>query len=126
MRFAKLVALSSLTLLGITAAPACKDQSARILVCDLGTLTTEQRARHTAVTKRLLAHATRKEMADGYLFFIDRSHISAAELAEWVADESRCCPAVDFHIELPASGLLTLRLSGGAEVKEFIAAELRL
>lgn len=45
---------------------------------------------------------------------------------EWVADESRCCPAVDFHVELPAFGALTLRLDGGAEVKEFIAAELGL
>ena len=98
----------------------------RILTCNMNALTKEQRARHEAVTRRLLQHAVRKELADGYLFTIDRAHISVAELAEWVADESRCCPAVDFQIELPAFGALALRLDGGADVKEFIAAELGL
>jgi hypothetical protein len=98
----------------------------RILACDMSALTKQQRTRHEAVTKRLLQHATRKDLADGYVFTIDRAHIPVPELAEWVADESRCCPAVDFHIELPAFGVLTLRLDGGADVKEFLAAELGL
>ena len=92
----------------------------------MNALTKEQRARHEAVTKRLLEHATRKELPGGYQFTIDRSRVSVAELAEWVADESRCCPAVDFRVELPAFGALTLGLDGGADVKEFIAAELGL
>ncbi|MEK6372233.1 MAG: hypothetical protein AABO58_06010 [Acidobacteriota bacterium] len=98
----------------------------RILACNMNALTKEQRARHVAVSKLLLAHASRKELADGYAFTIDRARVSVAELAEWVADESRCCPAVDFHVELPAFGPLTLRLDGGADVKELIAAELGL
>lgn len=126
MRFLKLVALSSLALLGITAAAAEVQKPQRILACNMNALTKEQRTRHEAVTKRLLQHATRKDLADGYLFTIDRAHISVAELAEWVADESRCCPAVDFHVELPAFGPLTLRLDGGADVKEFVATELGL
>lgn len=96
----------------------------RVLVCDMSALTGEQRARHRAATARLLEHATRDDLADGYAFTIDRQHVSVAELAEWVADESRCCPAIDFYVELPAFGPLTLRLGGGAAVKEFIAAEL--
>jgi hypothetical protein len=98
----------------------------RILACDMNALTKEQRTRHEAVTRRLLAQATRKELADGHVFTIDRADLSVAELAEWVADESRCCPAVDFHVELPAFGPLTLRMDGGADVKEFVAAELGL
>ncbi|HYH08680.1 MAG TPA: hypothetical protein VEK11_16615 [Thermoanaerobaculia bacterium] len=126
MRSIKSVVLFSLTLLGITGGAAGAVQPRRILACDMTALTPEQRTRHGAVTKRLLDHATRKELADGYLFTIDRQHISVPELAEWVADESRCCPAVDFHVVLPAFGPLTLRLDGGADVKEFIAAELGL
>ncbi|HEX8408635.1 MAG TPA: hypothetical protein VF883_07215 [Thermoanaerobaculia bacterium] len=98
----------------------------RVLVCNLGALTPEQRARHAAMTRRLLEHARREDLADGYVFTIDREHLPVADLAEWVADESRCCPAVDFHVELPAFGPLTLRLDGGADVKEFMAAELGL
>lgn len=126
MRFVKLIALSSLALLGITAGAAEVAQPRRILACNRTALSREQRTRHEAVTRRLLQRATRKDLADGYRFTIDRAHVSVAELAEWVADESRCCPAVDFHVELPAFGPLTLRLGGGADVKEFIAAELGL
>lgn len=126
MRFQKLIVLSSLTLLGATAGAGGVEKPQRVLACNMNALTQEQRTRHEAVTKRLLAHATRMDLAGGYLFTIDRARISVAELAEWVADESRCCPAVDFQVELPAFGALTLRMDGGADVKEFIAAELRL
>lgn len=126
MRFLKLIALSSLALLGITTAAAEVQKPQRILACNMNALTKEQRTRHEAVTKRLLQHATRKDLAEGYLFTIDRAHVSVADLAEWVADESRCCPAVDFRVELPAFGPLTLRMDGGADVKQFIAAELGL
>lgn len=98
----------------------------RILTCNMNALTKDQRTRHEAMTRRLLEHATREDLADGYLFTIDPARISVAELAEWVADESRCCPAVDFHLDLPAFGSLTLRLDGGADVKAFVAAELGL
>jgi hypothetical protein len=128
MRFLKLVALSSLALLGITAAADAAEvrKPQRILACNMNALTKEQGTRHEAMTRRLFEHATRQDLADGYVFTVDRAHVSVAELAEWVADESRCCPAVDFHVELPAFGPLELRLDGGADVKEFIAAELGL
>jgi hypothetical protein len=126
MRLMKLMILSSLAAFGMVAGAADAPRPQRVLACDMTALTREQRTRHRAVTERLLQHATRKDLPDGYVFTIDRQHISVPELAEWVADESRCCPAVDFHIELPAFGPLTLRLDGGPEVKEFIAAEIGL
>jgi len=66
----------------------------------------------------------RKDLGDDYLFTIDRADISVAELAEWVADESRCCRAIDFHIGLPAFGPFAVHVDGGTDVKKFIAAEL--
>jgi hypothetical protein len=86
----------------------------------------QEEEQHEALTRRLLEHATTKELPDGFTFTIDRNRVSVAELAEWVSDESRCCPAVDFFVELPAFGSLTLRVGGGADVKEFLAAELGL
>jgi hypothetical protein len=126
MTFLKLIALSSLALVGVAAHASQVEKPRRTLACNLHALTKEQRARHEEVTKRLLQYARRTDLSDGYLFTIDRGHVSVAELAEWVADESRCCPAVDFHVELPAFGPLSLRLDGGADVKQFIAAELGL
>jgi hypothetical protein len=96
----------------------------RVLVCNMNALTAAQRERHAAMTKRLIERATRRDFDEGIEFSVDPRLLSAADLAEWVADESRCCPAVDFHLDLPASGPLTLRLDGGADVKVFIAAEL--
>lgn len=98
----------------------------RTLVCNLDALSPEQRTRHLASTKRLLATAQREDLDDGFVFRIDRQSMPVAELAEWVADEARCCPAVDFALELPFDGPLTLRMGGGADVKSFIAAELGL
>jgi hypothetical protein len=92
----------------------------------MNALTTEQRGRHVAATKRLLERSSRADLRHGYIFTIDRADLSVAELAEWVADESRCCPALDFHVELPAFGPLILRIDGGEDVKRFIAAELGL
>jgi hypothetical protein len=36
----------------------------RILACNINALTKEQRARHEAVTRRLLQHAPRKDLAN--------------------------------------------------------------
>ena len=48
MRFLKLAALSSLTLLGITTAAPAVEKPQRILACNMNALTKEQRARHEA------------------------------------------------------------------------------
>jgi hypothetical protein len=125
MPLLKLIVLSSLTLLGMTAGGA-EPHSRRVLACNVGALTPAQRARHAVMTDRLLNIARRTTLKDGYLFTLDRGKVSVPDLAEWVADEARCCPGVDFHLELPAIGPLTLRLDGGAEVKAFLAAEMGL
>lgn len=121
-----LIAVSFLTLLCAAAAGAQPPKQTRVLACKAGALTPAQRTRHGALTQRLLKSAKRQDLADGYVFTISPEHVSIPDLAEWVADEARCCPAVDFHLTLPANGPLTLRLDGGADVKAFLAAELGL
>lgn len=126
MQYLKLVALSSLALFGITAAAAEVATPQRVLACNMNALTPTQRTRHREMTEHLLKVAKRKDLEDGYLFTVDPKMVSVSDLAEWVANEARCCPAVDFQLELPANGPLTLRLDGGADVKAFLAAELGL
>jgi len=56
-----------------------------------------------------------------------RPLISVAEVAEWVAAESKCCPFFDFHIDLEQQGRrVCLRLTGGANIKTFIRSEFGL
>jgi hypothetical protein len=125
MSILRIVMLSSLTFLGITAG-AAETSTKRVLACNMGALTPAQRTHHREMSEQLLKIAKRAELKDGYLFTVDRERVSVPDLAEWVANEARCCPAVDFHLELPANGPLTLRLDGGADVKAFLAAEMGL
>jgi len=90
-------------------------------------LTPEERTRHKQLSDKLMA--VRKEIvesAKGYEFQFSPADVSLAELAEWVAAESKCCPFFDFHIDLEREGqLLCLRLTGEEGIKAFIRAEFR-
>jgi hypothetical protein len=67
------------------------------------------------------------ETETSYEFQFNPSVISIAELADWVAAESKCCPFFDFHIDLKREGtLVCLRLAGDEGVKQFILGEFQL
>jgi len=93
--------------------------------CNTKALTAEERARHKSLTEKLMA--LRKETVEtekGYEFQYSPSEVSLAELASWVAAESKCCPFFDFHIDLEREGkLMCLRLTGEEGIKAFIRAE---
>ncbi len=94
--------------------------------CNTKALTPEERARHKQLTEKLIAE--RKEIVEtpkGYEFQFSPKNVSLAELADWVAAESKCCPFFDFHIDLEREGkLVCLRLTGEEGIKAFIRAEL--
>jgi hypothetical protein len=96
--------------------------------CDTKALTAEERAHHKQLTEKLLA--ARKEIletAKGYEFQFSPKTVSLAEMADWVAAESKCCPFFDFHIDLEGEGsLLCLRLTGEEGIKPFICAEFQV
>ena len=96
--------------------------------CNTKALNPTERARHKQLSEKLAAE--RKEIVEtekGYEFQFSPSDISLAELAEWVAAESKCCPFFDFHIDLERGGhLLCLRLTGEEGIKAFIRAEFKL
>jgi hypothetical protein len=93
--------------------------------CNIKALTPEERAHHKQFGEKLMA--TRKEIVEtekGYEFQYSPRDVSLAELADWVAAESKCCPFFDFHIDLEREGkLLCLRLTGEEGIKAFIRSE---
>jgi hypothetical protein len=93
--------------------------------CNVKALTPEERARHKQLGDKLAAERRKiVETAKGYEFQFSPKTVSLAELAEWVAAESKCCPFFDFHIDLEEEGgLLCLRLTGEGGIKAFIRAE---
>src|SRR5260221_14120268 len=96
--------------------------------CNVKALNAEERKRHAELTGKLLAKRREVvEMEKGYEFQYAPEDVSVAEVAEWVAAESKCCPFFDFHIDLEQQGrLVCLRLTGGTSIKTFIRSEFRL
>jgi hypothetical protein len=96
--------------------------------CNAKALSPTERARHKLLTDKLVAQRTRVvEIEKGYEFQYSPSTVSLAELAEWVSDESKCCPFFGFHLDLENEGtLLCLRLTGKKGIKEFVQAEFRV
>jgi hypothetical protein len=96
--------------------------------CNSKALTAEERARHKLLTDKLMS--VRKEIVEtekGYEFQYRPGDVSLAELADWVATESKCCPFFDFHIDVEREGkLLCLGLTGEEGIKAFIRAELKV
>ena len=113
-----------------TAQPVPEKQEKQLMTqskfyCNTKALNPTERARHKLLTDKLVAQRARiVETEKGYEFQYSPSTVSLAELAEWVAAESKCCPFFGFHIDLENEGtLLCLRLTGEKGVKEFVRVE---
>jgi hypothetical protein len=111
--------------------------SAEPLVCNLNALNGQERERHQALGEKLRSAVVgREELTNGYTLVLDLSRLPydaagspfcVVEIAEWVDLEARCCPFLDFGIELQGKGgNVKLRLTGGKDVKAFLKEELGL
>ncbi len=96
--------------------------------CNAKALSPAERAHHKQLTEKLLAARTATvETEKGYEFQFSPSTVSIAELADWVVAEGKCCPFLDFHIDLEQEGKLAcLRLTGQEGTKAFIRSEFQV
>ena len=96
--------------------------------CNLKALSMKERARHMQLTYEIeRARVETVEMANGFAFRFQDGTVSLAELAEWVAAETKCCPFFDFDIEQQAdNGPLWLKLRGKEGAKAFMRGEFRI
>ncbi|MGH9773879.1 MAG: hypothetical protein ACRD50_02910 [Candidatus Acidiferrales bacterium] len=93
--------------------------------CNLKALSVAEWMRHHELGKELkAAREDTNELADGYAYRLDSRKAPLADVAEWVAQERRCCPFFDFEIALERDGgPLWLKLRGKEGVKQFIRDE---
>jgi hypothetical protein len=96
--------------------------------CNIQALSAAERSEHSALTKKLLASRKNTlETQTGYSFEFGAADLSLAEVAQFVAAESKCCPFFNFQIDVEREGSeLRLRLSGDEEAKPFMRAEFHL
>jgi hypothetical protein len=95
------------------------------LACNLKALSPTQRARQSALSRKLSAAVLEKrEAPDGLTFRLSLADMSLPELGEWIDDERLCCPFLDFRLSLDREGgALHLSLTGRAGVKEFLISD---
>jgi hypothetical protein len=99
-------------------------ESQPILACDLTALDAHERERRSALANKVHAAAIgRRELPNGYALKLDRQKVSESDIEAWTALEGKCCPFLNFAI-VPIDGVLWLRLTGGAGVKEFLKGEI--
>jgi len=95
--------------------------------CNFAVFSPSERARHRELSQRLKTALDQAvELPNGYGLRFEPPQFT--ELAEWITLESKCCPFLNFQLELgpQPGGDLWLRLTGNAEVKEFISIDLEL
>ena len=95
----------------------------REIVCDLSVFTPEERQRHAANSEAIFNAAQEKhEVENGYAFRLPLAFWS--EVAEFVRQESRCCPFFDFTLQLHHDGAVWLTMAGDEAVKAYLEAEM--
>lgn len=95
-------------------------------VCDLTALNAEERKRYQVVLEKLQDSVQEvREVANGYAFR-HPAHVSVLLLlAEFIRLERRCCPFLEFTLNVETEhGPAWLTLTGPEGVKEFLRAEL--
>lgn len=95
------------------------------LACDLTAIDEAEREAHLAQAAYLLGRGAleRQELADGYAYRFAAD--AYAQVVEFVALERRCCAFFHFVLDVsPAGGPLWLHITGPAEVKAFLQANL--
>jgi hypothetical protein len=95
------------------------------IACDLTALTPEERDRRQIVLGAVAqAIIGRSELANGFELSFDAIRLDLAAVGEWIALERRCCPFLHFRLDIEPTGKITLALTGGRGVKEFLRAEM--
>ncbi len=96
------------------------------LACDLEALTPSERERRGKLAEAFANTVIgRAELANGFEFRIDPDRLDLPAVAEWIALERRCCPFLNFRLEIqPAGSKVTLSLTGERGVKEFLQTEM--
>jgi hypothetical protein len=102
------------------------DSSNNAFVCNLGVMNQDERARYTALSRKLMsASEERRELDNGYAFRLGSQKISLTEIADWITFERRCCPFFKLQLEAePNDGPIWLRMTGARGIKQFIRSEI--
>ena len=95
------------------------------LACNLTALGSEERAAHQALTAKLFRSAQSVErLPNGLALRFPNETPTLRRLADFIANEERCCPFLTFDIRVePQKAELRLSITGTRSISRFIKAE---
>ena len=90
-------------------------------VCNIGTFDTSELQRYGQY-RLAIRSATRetRELADGYGLHLGTVSESFLTAAQWIVLEHRCCPFLNFKLELTDNSDVWLSVTGPDGVKAFL------
>ena len=93
------------------------------IACDLDAIAATDRLRYNELRAMLRPAAVgNRELPDGIAIQISTERMALAQVAEWISFERKCCPFLEFRIDVaPKSGPVWVSLTGRTGVKEFLA-----
>ena len=92
------------------------------IACDLDAIAATDRPRYNELLRMLRPAAVgKRELPDGIAIQISTERMALAQVAEWISFERKCCPFLEFRIDVaPKPGPVWVSLTGRAGVKEFL------
>ena len=101
------------------------ETSLPVIACQLSSLSEDERRRRAELAEVLTTGVVEvTDLLSGYAFHLDRRPEVVAQVEELVGLERRCCSFLTFATRVDAaSDRFVLEISGGAGVRDFIAAQ---
>jgi hypothetical protein len=97
------------------------DACPSVIACNLSALSSAEQSQRGALSAFVMSAVERvDELPDGYALILPLESKLAMQAIEWALLELRCCPFLNFGLALRTGGAV-LTLSGGPDVKEFLA-----
>lgn len=98
------------------------------LACDLSAIDAQHRDQHLETAQKIFKQVEEvRELPDGYALRLPGDTDTFLQIANFVARERRCCPFLNFALELGAENdPFWLRLTGPEGAKQVLQNELKL
>jgi hypothetical protein len=95
------------------------------LVCNMDVFTPSERENHIQSTTRLYQSAQDiHEVQNGYGFIFPNETAIITKLGEFISNERRCCPFLEFTLKITSNNApISLFLTGPEGAQEFLRAE---
>jgi hypothetical protein len=97
------------------------------IVCNMDVFTVDEREDHIRTTAQLFHRVQDlREAENGYEFTFPNSNVAEniVQLAEFISNERRCCPFLEFTLKIASNDkLISLLLTGPEGTQEFLREE---